>query len=68
MAVGCYSPARDLLHGGVDGVDEVVGFVGSGHFAISFIWFILILYMNVGVYVYRYEVRVDVDGICFIHA
>lgn len=41
MAVGCYSSARDLLHGGVDGVDEVVGFVGAGHFAISFVLFYL---------------------------
>lgn len=40
MAVGCYSSARDLLYGGVDGVDEVVGFVGAGHL---FCYFIILL-------------------------
>lgn len=36
MPVGRYSSRRDFLDRGVDGVDEVFGFVGAGHFSSLF--------------------------------
>lgn len=39
MPVGRDSSPGDLLDRGVDGVDEVFGFVGAGHFSSSFFFF-----------------------------
>ena len=47
MPVGRYSSPRDLLDGGVDGVDEVFGFVGAGHFSSLFFFSVYTEYNGV---------------------